>query len=442
MWTLSRRTSRSSTTRQILEPSGKGYLAGGAAVEGQALNIRKVVGPKGPYYQVYFKLRQPVWSTFASGGDNGQWTFNIMPYDEKKQALVDSGNAATYATTRQWSDNGSEMHLVSDSGQYAYMGAVYAKIYPTKGETVTDALKRVLDKAKKGLGNTVLSTPTDKEREALKLTRLLWSINKKAAEGMTKSTQEDPAEIKKLLKDNGVDDETISAVQEVRTMDGHLSHILPGRWKSIGVKSAGQAPVAKFVTFGGSTPSKFVNQIKTGLLSVHERALQGLGFEGASAPSDVTSGGADSTMTRVMTQHNVDAGVTIEGANDGVFGDICAIIAPDVMDRLDCFIHVGDSFGSTNNSHGGAWKNLPSMDKQIHNLHANHELLLRNGIPGKSYLGIAVRNAAKRDTLVREFKKNGIDEINGTPVESFIFVGLSDMTIDQIHKKVVQPAGY
>ena len=218
---------------------------------------------------------------------------------------------------------------------------------------------------------------------------------------------------------------------------------MPELWKIInrklGPKSA-KAQTVKFCVFGGSTPSKFVRQIKDGLLGVHQRLLNGLGFNGASASQDVDSGGADSAMTRVMIDKYSDD--TMNQSITGVSGKIKAIIAPDVLDRLDAYIHTGDQYGSTTNSYYKERKNLSGAISVINKGdHRDAELCLRFGVPSDAYLGLSVGSEDLREQVINEFKKEGISEVNGMPIESFVFLG-ENMQVGDIYEKLVKPAGF
>jgi hypothetical protein len=139
--------------------------------------------------------------------------------------------------------------------------------------------------------------------------------------------------------------------------------------------------------------------------------------EGASAESDLTTGGSRGVFARTGTSKMDHA---------GGFGMKCGgalmIFHPRVYQRTDWWAYRGDSYGVLNPS-SLKWnpskavtrKDFGTLGDEI-----NNEVLFEGGLALRDMAGVSVTSALMRDTILASLAKAEITQINGIPVEKFV----------------------
>jgi len=100
------------------------------------------------------------------------------------------------------------------------------------------------------------------------------------------------------------------------------------------------------------------------------------------------------------------------------------VIDPAVTDRLDWYASHYDSFGSKDPS---ILKNRDGADAFIkerqegRNRYSN-ELMFPHGIPTKQLLAVTCKTEKDRQDLINDLKAEGMNEVNGKPVEEFVVI--------------------
>lgn len=424
---------------QHLGYMGKSIHMDGPAMEGQVAKVIRRKEKDGDHLIVHFKLRKPAWSALTKKGDSSSWDFQSGYYDKDKDAFVPDGSTGEKGTpysdkaeTRKWSTPSGEIHLVHTSGKYAYMGSVYAKIKDGPGVDPKKALAEMLDKMKPGLSKDLLHDPTPEERRLMCLSRLLWAKAPSASDALDEEELSDPkvrteARLMKELQKAGVTPDEIDSVKEVEVHPGHMTHVLPGRYKKIG---------AKFLFQGIGSLEGAVNIVQSGLMGIHDRNMAHMPDFGGSYSADVSSGSADGTLCRIMT----GSGGSNHLSGHPFGGQYRAIVAPDVLDRLDCYSYNSDTYGK---SHGSPWASRKSVEDNAKYLKssysAGNEISFRKGVDKSKIIRMACANEGDRAAFVHACKKKGIHEVNGVPVEEFCVVADQG---DDVYEKYVKPLGF
>jgi len=418
--------------------AGTRVTMGGSSVEQHVARVRRKKDSKGVYYEVHFKLRALTHKKIK-GGTSEKLSYMEGKYDEKKDMQVDSSTVSTSASGKQWSTEDGEIHLATSKSQFAYWGGVTAKIR-TDPSQIQPALKKMLDKMKPGLSADVLRDPTPEEREVSKLSAVLKAVSPQAADlldeqelaagGAGKRT----VKALKTLLAGKISDEDLAKVEQVQMTPNHSTFVLPGRWRTLGGGTEDN-PKIRAVSWEADNPKRVVNMFKShGALGIHERALIGDSFHGSSAGADVGTGCADNMTVRMWTETQDDK------SSYGGYGSMRIIVAPDLLDRLDPWFHPGDAYGCVNpthGSHGYKFKDRGTVDNAVK--YKGGELIVRRAIPREKILRVLVDSEEERKTLIAEFRKAGIEEVNGVPIEDYV---VRSGTRKVIYDKYVKPAGF
>lgn len=154
-----------------------------------------------------------------------------------------------------------------------------------------------------------------------------------------------------------------------------------------------------------------------GLMSTMERLSRGIIFEGTSSSGDIQSGGAESAFTRVVTRDG------LKGANEHTLGYFL-VLDPALLDRTDWYAYEWDKYGSTDPD----WyqhRSSPAqfMQNMKEKYRRTNEVMFPGGVPTKHILGIKCNSDKERENLLEDLRAAGLKEVNGKPIETFVFVG-------------------
>ena len=412
--------------------NGLRYTSDGGAVEGQKINVKKFRNQQGDVeYVAEFKLRQEQFGGMYGGQESKIERYNAK-YDEKKGEFKISGTHHEGVPARKWSHEDGDVYLATNSYNWSMMGTVHARI--RSGDDVKGALRGMLNNMKPGLGDDVLRDPSEAEAELAKANALIWSENPAHA----RSHPDGSSSVDAAKKVQGVSAKAMKETEQLEIMPGYQNYVRPGTWRK-STTSDGK-PSASFLLYACSTPNNVVNQLVNGMLGINERASVGLGQFGSSDSSDVHSGCADNTLTRMITK----SAAHVSPSHGSVSGPYQIIAPPDELDRTDAYYLHGDNYGACNpnDSHSG-WAHRVSMkkslDKQQSSYLPNGECGFRKGIGSKRIMRVTCQSEENRQNLLEAMKKKGITEVNGVPAEDFVAVSSS---CGDIYEKYVKPAGY
>lgn len=207
---------------------------------------------------------------------------------------------------------------------------------------------------------------------------------------------------------------------EIRYTVGHFPHVVitsskdEEKRKKAGIQF-GHLGASEFGIFAQLTEG-------LGFTTKKVQMLNGILFGGNGLSSDFENGGAEGTMARIAT--------TKLGNNpiSGVGGERPQVIFhPRVSARTDYYIHNSDSYGSKNpnggySSHYNMIKNRDRYESISKITSTSNEFLFEHGLGTKDVAGVVCLSSSQRKTILDHFKKAGIGEVNGIPVDKFVIV--------------------
>ena len=415
----------------VLPALGQRLMLDGGHVEGQHAKAKKFIDKTGnPYYLFQFKLREPTWKKI-SGGDKGNWTFYQANWDPTQHAFVESAGHSDAVETKKWVSGDSEVHLAHTSGKWTYMGSMYAKVRPKKGQTPAQALHMLLETVQPGLADKVLTPPSEEEREVVKLSRVLWNVAPKESDALPEEKRT-VNELKKRLKKHGWGEQELGKLQEVEAFPGYSTWSQPGRHKAV---AKGKL---RYLFHGIQADDGALGIMRHGLLGIHERNLLGLPVMGASYGADVGTGSGDGVLTRVVT----DSGLSHSFTGHGIVGKYQVLIAPTEVDRLDAYVHPGDTWGNCR-ADNEAWQTRQPVEDRLNQQQSHYkggmEMSFRKGIARGKLLRMVCQNEVARKALIKQAKQTGIMQVNGVPIDDFVVVSNS---LEDAYTKYVKPLGF
>jgi hypothetical protein len=437
------------------EPTGHTLHLDGGHVEGQVAKVQKMKDTTGKtYFRVNFKLTDHAWEPLQHKGTPSEWANPLAKYDPAFGGLVEGGtiqkppggglhgkgvyqggSVNLALSSKKWVNGKSEFHLNTNKHDYSFMGNCTAKLYLEPGQTVTDALRAMVKKVHPDLEGHVFKNPTKNEIDLMKAARLAWAANPMKTRSLPQH-ERTLLNYKKIAADAGHGEADFKKVKSVETIPGHMTHVLPGRHKTI----AG----GKFKGFfhGISDEQAVLGILKAGILGINERTLSGLELTGTSVGSDISSGSGDGILTYALCQKSIDKNFNL---SDPSFSHwVQAIIAPEEADRLDLYMHTGDHFGAWNEDDHN-WTSIDSFSNTINYMQMygsnldSHEVSFRKGINKNKILRIACKDNASREKIIKSAKKEGIHEVNGVPIDEFIMVCRTTKEVDD---KILKKMGY
>ena len=392
------------------------------SVEGLNLTARRMNISGNEYYEVSGKLTEGTWSD-TWNAIKSRSTTGLLQFEEADPNLamfsstpIDLNGNGVMLKCRTLTDgqNTFELYVHNGSQQYRSWQGFFRVRVPVSPDGTIDAgeMSRVL----KSVGlDDLLATPTPEAEKTIIKSRLVWQnapARVQELQGLTGQALED--KLDDILRDIGISDKRIAGVELRKIAEGYATYYDPEMASAM--KKAG----ADYVWAGSRSPQGVVGIIKSGgMKSTNQRTFTGVRITGASPEADMGTGGADSVFTRLGIRGNGE-----RFNNSFCGGPYRIIIDQSELGRTDWYAYPGDNFGTTETSsmlgRMSGTDFAASMKKHYRN---GNEIMFRHAIPTESFTGIVCETAADRATLIKEFKAEGITEINGIPIATFIKVG-------------------
>jgi hypothetical protein len=153
-----------------------------------------------------------------------------------------------------------------------------------------------------------------------------------------------------------------------------------------------------------------------GLFSTHERFRRNINLNGMSSSQDLSTGGADSVFTRIVTKGAMKGKHNFETVTEGVN----FIFEPDLLDRTDWYIFESDQYGATDSRFQQRLSPGEFFEKAKTDFHPGNEQMFRTGIPIEKIKGIVCSNEDEAFRVLEILRDAGITEINGKFIEDFV----------------------
>lgn len=273
--------------------------------------------------------------------------------------------------------------------------------------------QELLEKALKDLEldkHKLDAKPTPKDVTLAKASRALWNI-----EGGSYQRPTTVAAAEQRLSAHGVD---LNAITTQQNSLGYEELRLPGRWKTYRQRGA------KFLYHQFRTSENAVRGIsgadggKGGLLSTVARTENGVIIDGISSSTDLGTGGASSTFTRLVGDSSTDAARSWYSSYTHT-----AILSPKILDRLDWYGYGYDNYGRTNDS---AFANRDGADEHVRNVTENgrtgNEMMFRNAVAREDILFFAVTDSSQRNSFLATLRAANVQSIRGQPIEEMVVI--------------------
>ena len=387
-------------------------------VEGLNLTARRIKLGNDDYYEFSGKLTETATDAIdaAVTQKRGTQRHKIVfgeGLDLGDKIAIHDAKAVTDARGVRYSKDGVTMELITDKRKRAIMGTIRIRI-PDTGDAIADAAK-ARNILKNSQFSFVLETPLEESEELMKKARLLFQKNPNLAVKLGQEADKTSA-INRLLRQAGIQTDDIKTMVKKEVCPGYFTYVNEGAHKAY--QKAGM----EYVWTGVNRESSIVSMVKEGgNLSSLSRIRVGKTGHGASVSSDIRTGGADNVFTRVATRYANANGAkySYSFAN----GNYQILMKPSVTDRTDWYAYHSDSYGTTESDRMSIRPDALEFFKD-ENSHYNsdNELMFRHGISVEDWLGIDCGSQTYKDRLVKAMKDEGINQINGTPVEKFIRV--------------------
>jgi hypothetical protein len=441
-------TDLSTISDHILGANGKRVTLDGGSVEGQAVKVTKHVDKTGKvYHQLTFKIRLDQHPELINAGKGGDLKFHQAKYNAQKDAFVevpdnkfvphDHGWSDTHKS-RMWENKNGEFHILTNAGAYSLYGTAVIRIPASAEGSIHEATKSLLEMAHPDLPAKILKNPTQQEQEYFKFRRAAWAMDPESFREL-KPNEHTLEKYKNILLGKKITDAHMQTVTTVETVQGHMSHVMPGQYK----KMAGGKLKYLFNNVGGNdanhVASNITNILSHGLLGINGRALLGMAVKGGSVGGDVSGGSGDGILARAVTEKFVNG--SSGSPFDCGYGPVSVVIAPSEMDRLDVYGYTGDCWGRCKpGSEFDSREAVEDVVKQVDSgKHSMNEFSFRKGISPGSILRVVCPDETHRAAIIKEAKKNGILEHNGVAIEDFVVVTKS---YKDVYEKYVKPLGF
>lgn len=391
------------------------------SVEGLGLTARRMNIGGTEYYEVSGKLTEGAWSD-TWNAIKGRSTTGLLQFEEADPDLalfsaspIDLHGVAIKCRTLTDGQNTFELYTHNGSTQYRSWQGFFRVRVPVSADGAVDA--REMSRVLKSVGlDDLLATPTPEAERTLIKSRLIWqNAPGRVSEfsGLTGQALED--KLDDIIRDIGITDSRIHGVKLRKVCEGYATYYDPEMAKEM--KKAG----ADYVWSGVRTSDDVVGIVKSGgMRSTNSRCFSGVKLTGASPESDMGTGGGDSVFTRLGVKSKTKP--RYAGCYKGKTYRI--IIDGSELGRTDWYAYDYDNFGTTATSDmAGRMSGTDFAKKMAQKYEEGNEIMFRQGIPASSFTGISCETDALKSELIQKFQAQGIQEINGVPLDQFIKVG-------------------
>lgn len=383
-------------------------------VEGLNLSARRMNIAGEEFYELSGKLSNDAWSKTWEAVKPRSETV-LLQFESADDAMAlfsNQGADMAGAKVRRLMDGEAsfEVYVHSGSPKNALRGFFRVRV-PVTGSGAADAasMRRMLGSV--GLED-LTATPTAAAEELLKKSRLVWqNAPARVAEldGLTGDAL--GCKLDLILKQEGIDAARLGRMSMKKVFDGYSTLVEEG------VAAEYEKAGAKFVWAGVSKADGVVDVLQgPGFMSTNNRFRAGIRLTGASPVADIASGGSDNVFFRL--------GVQGEAYNDSFLGEYFRIqVDVKELERTDWYAYTHDNFGnSALEEMAGRKSSAGFIQSMAGHYRGGNEIMFRQGVPKEHFIGISCESESLRKQLMGKLKAAGISEINGTPVEKFIFV--------------------
>ena len=380
------------------------------AIEGQNLNVRRIVLDGNEYIEISGKLTGDAWEDAKNkirsvGGKDTDFIY-------ERGFVVD--DVVSLKGVSLWKGKGIKLNVLDTTieladGEYvwAHRGVLRIRTL-ANGRVDTSQVRMALQKA--GL-EFITDHPTDEAEALMRKARILWQRNPNLSAQYSKMKNK-LAAIDGYLAQAGIKPKDASKLILEEVFDGYSTYM------DYDALSAYQKAGMKYVWSGVRRGENVVAMIKSGgIQSTKRRMANGFMGDGSSMDSDIRTGGADSVFTRLATNGAYKRGEEYKSSYGS--GNYQIIFKDKVMARTDWYSYQFDNFGDVRDI-GSRESSLDFVKEMDKNYNRSNEIMFRNGIRLEDWAGIDTNSQFNKDDLIAALNKEGITEVNGIPLDKFI----------------------
>jgi hypothetical protein len=356
---------------------------------------------RAPFFKEIDKLLDAI---DADSGVNGA---RLEPYfhGERRYAEIDGVRV-------QWVNHKSEYR--------AHQGDLEFVVQDKTNAQAEEDIRKLLAKYKK---ENIIAPRSKEDIAKYKAMRLAWQLDPNLADSLAQK-HVDSAEIIDNLKPYGVTAKTLDELKLKEVAPGQTAYIWEGRSKHY--KALGADHLFMGVSDNAGTRklivSLWADPKNQSLKASKVRAQESIVGNGASEEPDARKGGANGVFMRIVTKD--DKGKTKFIYKNAYKGDNYRIIYdPKILERTDWYAYHDDNYGSTGPD---KWNKRPSVDDFIkgekNNYNCNNEIMFRGRVGVENAIGISCETTDMQQSLIDEFHRQDVYNINGKRVEDFIRV--------------------
>lgn len=184
------------------------------------------------------------------------------------------------------------------------------------------------------------------------------------------------------------------------------------------------------------SPFAIIHQIRTpetlpqivkagGLMCTHERYRRGLLYDGMSSAQDLVYGGGDSVFTRAVTVGGLDRRrrEDPDASVDDFLTESYIIFSPTILDRTDWYAYDQDRYGRIRSDVFQRRQSPKQVfEDQKKNFDVSNEQMFRLGISLNDFRAITAPRIRDAVAIIKVLEDAGIRQINGVPVQRFVFI--------------------
>jgi hypothetical protein len=389
-------------------------------LEGQQVTVRRFQLDGNIGYQMYFKVPEFYHADVGEamkrlGSGPGKLKF-YRGLRDKDAGLYKALSANTKEKGDAWvlDYNGTQVTFCTSDYVRAYKGYFEINVFEPDGRKAATRVRNLLKELRL---DQIIDNPGLDDERLHRLSVLAWQ-HAPREEFLLERRGRTITQMEQFLRDRGIDPKMADDLMEKEVWPGYKTYINPGVAKEY--KDAGAVNLWAGV---GHEPEKVVQILESdspGLMSTMQRYQNGVFGGGASEGPDEESGGADSSFLRLATAKSRGRYLYRSHFKGGGYR---IVFDPKALERMDWYGYNGDKFGSTErhvfSERQATKEHIKTVDQHYRE---GNEIMFRRGI-GKEYvMEVNCDTEWERSALLNEFKRVGIETINGKQVEKLVKV--------------------
>ncbi len=446
--------------------SGAVYHLDSSLAGAMEVKVRQIVTPnKGPATELNARLTHAESLQLANRiagmpeAKKDAFLVEKASFDGKATVMEESGSYRPSLSAQRIEDEGrfSLEYVPSTGNHQAYRDRLRIRAFGSSDAERKTNLEHALSK----VGMSKLVTDAD-PLQTQRLVRLsvLRMVAPQAAETLGQRLQDvSLAEMDEALAKHGIGPERLAQVRIEEVFPGHMAPVDPALGKAyadLGVR-------ALMVGIRELDSARLI-LTTDGLMSSVERYGRGLHKAGASLAADEASGGAEFAFLRMVTPAAIESSKSISSSYGAGRIQLLSVgeRMQEQLSRTDWHAYPNDSFGvsvgkwqadsdavskAEYNKRTSKFSARPVLDElvgqvdgklggsnpYVSGFRTSNETCLKAGVPARAFTHAVVGDEQTRTQFIELLRANGVDQLNGKPLEEAVLVA---RTWDQVDSQL------